>query len=73
MTINDTAALRRAIERAIGEFLAGRKTQRGLISDIQRSGIRSGELAALFASQKGKGDAAKYDAAFRECQAQGWL
>ncbi|MBI4310475.1 MAG: hypothetical protein HY681_01730 [Chloroflexi bacterium] len=72
-TANSKEALRRAIERGLADYLEGRKTQRGIIGDIQASNLRGKDLAAIFDGVKGRGDAAKYDAAVRECQSRGWL
>ncbi|MBI4340413.1 MAG: hypothetical protein HY680_10760 [Chloroflexi bacterium] len=72
-TARDKEALRRSLERALEDYLAGRKTQRAIIGDIQSSNMRGKELAALLEGQRAKGDAALYDAMRRECEARGWL
>lgn len=66
-------ALRRYLERALQDYLEGKKTQRAIIGDIQAVAIRGKELAAIFAGQKSRGDASKYDVAYRECETRGWL
>jgi hypothetical protein len=66
-------ALRKYLERALKEYLEGKKTERAIIGDIQAANVRGKELAAIFAGQKSRGDAARYDVAYRECETRGWL
>ncbi len=66
-------SIQRYLERAFADYLAGRKTQRTFIGDIQGSNMRGKALAVLFTAQKGAGDAAKWDLAYRECETRGWL
>ncbi|MBI2170405.1 MAG: hypothetical protein HYU30_00050 [Chloroflexi bacterium] len=66
-------ALHKYLERALKEYLEGKKTQRAIIGDIQATAIRGKELATIFAGQRSRGDAEKYDVAYRECETRGWL
>ncbi len=72
-TAKDKEAVRRYLEYALADYLAGKKNQRAIIGDIEKSNIRGKELSAMVESVRGKGDAAKFESLRRECETRGWL
>lgn len=72
-TAKDKASMKRYVEYALADYLAGTKSQRAMIGDIQSSTIRGKELAGMLESRRGTGDAAKYESLRRECETRGWL
>ncbi|GEM_PF-4647307 len=72
-TAKDKEALKRYLEYALADYMAGKKGQRAIIGDIQTSSIRGKELTALLENQRSRGDAAKFESLRRECETRGWL